>query len=68
MLGSNQRPPPSRDGNVWSAGDRVGQEKPIDAGDSTGWPDLLLQRETADFDPEGRTEDAAESGHQQPVA
>ncbi len=59
MLGSNQRPPPCRGGSAWSGRDRTGQEKPVDAGGSGGRPDLRLHGDTAVFDPEGRTEDAA---------
>jgi hypothetical protein len=58
MLGSNQRPPPCRGGNARSRLDRIGHEKPIYAGDSEACPDLRLQRDTAHFEPEGRTEDA----------
>ena len=43
-------------------------KKSLDAGKSAAWLDLRFRRATADFYPEGRTEDAALSGGQQPVA
>jgi hypothetical protein len=65
MLGSNQRPPPCRDGKARSSRDRIGHGKPLYAGDSEVRPDLRLRRDTAHFEPEGRTEDAL-IGCQQP--